>query len=162
MIAELTSWVRTLLILALIGNLVDWILPAGGFRKYAGLVVGLVLTVAVLGPVAQMVGRLGAGSAVANWFRNKSGPALGQVISRQQAAEVEAVLDALPGVVTATVAIRDHRAAVVVRTTGTASANLTMVARRAVEEVMSMPGDRIEVRVVESGKATEGRGRTGS
>jgi hypothetical protein len=151
-IGALGGWVRTLIALALLANVVDWLMPPGELRRYAALVAGLVMTAALVGPVAGLVKGLGQGGEIGRWLGVVGGPPLGAVIARQQAAEVEAVVETLPGVDTATVRTRHGMTLVRIRVQGHVAAGLREAAQAAVEEVMTVPAERVRI-VVESGAA---------
>jgi stage III sporulation protein AF len=158
--AAVGAWVRTLLVLALVGNIVDWVLPGGSLRKYAALVVGLLLVAAILGPAVRLVAGVGRGHNLGDWLGTTAGPPLGQVLRRQEAAEVETVMDTLPGVAHTAVRRDGGRLTVTVAAgaSGRDRAALAQAARQAVEEVMSWPGDRVTVRVVGSGGSSRLKG----
>ncbi|MCR1352975.1 stage III sporulation protein AF, partial [Acidithiobacillus ferrooxidans] len=59
MIALIGHWVRSLIIIVLLGNLADFVLPKGDLKKYAGLVVGLVLLLAMVSPVWSLIHQVG-------------------------------------------------------------------------------------------------------
>ncbi|CAM3242609.1 stage III sporulation protein AF [Sporolactobacillus spathodeae] len=48
------SWVSQLVVLVLFAVILELLLPSGGFQKYVKLVIGLVLIVALLGPVIKL------------------------------------------------------------------------------------------------------------
>ena len=145
MIAALGGWVRTLIALALVANVVDWLMPPGELRRYASLVAGLVMTAALVGPVAGVVRGLGHGGDIGRWLGLAGGPSLGAVIARQQAAEVEAVLESLPGVETAEVTTAHGTTLVRMTVQGRPTPGLRAAARAAVEEVMTVPAERIRI-----------------
>lgn len=51
------DWITNLTVIAILGALVDIILPNGSFRKYTGFIFGLVLLVMILQPLLQVVGQ---------------------------------------------------------------------------------------------------------
>jgi stage III sporulation protein AF len=157
-IASIGAWVRTLLVLALVGNLLDWVLPEGGMRRYASLVVGLVLTAAVVGPVSGLVNQVRQGASLEQWFRMSAGPPLGRVVERQRAWEVAAVMETLPHVIRAQVAEVSGvvEVSLQVGPHGDPRA-LRQAAVAAVEEVMSVPPERVRIRTLEQEKSGRGR-----
>ncbi len=52
----LKEWITGLAVIAILGVLVDLLLPSGAFRKYTGFIFGLVLLVFVLQPLLNLLG----------------------------------------------------------------------------------------------------------
>lgn len=152
MIPAVGAWIRTLLALVLLGNVVDWILPDSSLRRYASLVVGLVLLAAMVAPVWSFMHRSSALEPGGSWFSSASTGGLSRTVASQEVQEVSGVLDALPGVDSVQVQDRRGQVAVVLRVGARASvASLRQAAVSAAEEVMSVPGSRIHVTVIEGG-----------
>lgn len=54
------EWITGLTVIAVLGALVDILLPEGAFRKYTGFIFGLILLVLILQPLLRAMGSLGA------------------------------------------------------------------------------------------------------
>lgn len=52
----LKEWITGLTVIAILGVLVDLLLPSGAFRKYTGFIFGLVLLIFVLQPLLNLLG----------------------------------------------------------------------------------------------------------
>ena len=96
MTAAIAGWVRTLLALAVVGNVVHWVLPQGGLRRYAGLVVGLILLGAMVGPVWSLFTGIRRTAFV--YPGTRGGSRMIASLTREQDADVAMVLQRLPGV----------------------------------------------------------------
>lgn len=143
MIPGVSEWVRTLIVLALVATIMDWLLPAGDLKRYATLVAGLIILVALIGPVWGLVKGLSHGTA-GGWLSAPRPGHLQSLVRRQERQEVEAVVDALPGV--SDVLVSQSGSVVTVTVAGTAlSPGVAMAARAAVEEVMQLPAGRVRV-----------------
>lgn len=152
MIPAVAAWIRTLLALVLLGNVVDWVLPDSSLRRYASLIVGLVLLVAMVAPVWALIHKSSALGPGGRWVSTASPTGLSRSVASQEAQEVSGVLDALPGVDSVQIQERHGEVAVVVRVSPRASvASLRQAAMAAAEEVMNVPGSRIHVSVIEGG-----------
>jgi len=144
-ISAIAGWVRTLLALALVGNVAEWLLPAGSIRRQARLVVGLILLAALIGPVWHLM----LGASHASWaYPGGAGTATGADLVREEEADVELILDGLPTVRTARVQETGDVVTVTLTTAGPPPPSVTVAARDAVEEVMSTPADRVRVVVI--------------
>lgn len=144
MTAAIAAWVRTLVALALVGNVVDWVLPAGGLRRYAGLVVGLVLLGAMVGPVWTLFS--GIRKAGLEYPGSLRSAAMTASLNREQDADVAMVLGSLPGVERAAVG----RTAGVVTVTLTVSSPPRSLRRAALDTVEELTGLGVRsIRVVE-------------
>ncbi|MCL6563542.1 MAG: stage III sporulation protein AF [Firmicutes bacterium] len=93
------EWLRGLLVVVLLGNLAEWLLPRSDLRRYAGLVVGLFMLWVMVEPL------------VAGWQKleqlkvnpllpalNPSALSTDTLVAREQTQEVEAFMKTLPGV----------------------------------------------------------------
>lgn len=98
MTAALVAWVRTLIGLSVVGAVVDFVLPDGGVKRYAGLVVGLCLTAALVAPLAEWAAAFPRRFQVSTWWMEKPPASVNAALWRQQAHDVAAVLETLPGV----------------------------------------------------------------
>ncbi len=150
MIPGVAEWVRTLIVLALLATVMDWLLPQGDLKRYATLVAGLIILVALIGPVwglVQNVGRVGS----SRWLASPSPGHLHQLVTRQERQDVAAVVEALPGVESVAVEQTGERVRVdILGLRGVVLApGVRQAARAAVEEVMQVPGRQVTV-VVQS------------
>ena len=157
MIPGVAEWVRTLIVLALLATLMEWLLPVGDLKRYATLVAGLIILLALIGPVWGLVRGLARASA-SRWLGAGSPSHLGQLVRRQERQEVAAVIESLPGV--AGVAVTRHAAGVEVVVWGAHLApGVADAARAAVEEVMQVPAGQVHVMVQPA--QGYGKGRAG-
>jgi hypothetical protein len=124
MTAALVAWVRALIGLGVVGAVVDWVLPEGGVKRYAGLVVGLCLTAAIVAPLVRWTAAVPNAFALPTWWmaNPKSTTPVTAAIWRQQAQDVAAVLEALPGVRSVAVHAAARRPIVVAVTVAPADA----------------------------------------
>ena len=145
MISAIAGWVRTLLALALVGNVAEWLLPAGSIRRQARLVVGLILLAALIGPVWRLM----LGVSHASWvYTGGAGAAAGADLVREEEADVGLILASLPTVRAARVTEAGGVVTVTLTTAGPSPPSVAAAARDAVEEVMSTPAARIRVVVI--------------
>jgi hypothetical protein len=144
-IVHLATWVRTLLALALVGNVADWILPSGSIRRQAGLVIGLILLGAMVGPVWSLMSGV---RQMSLRYPGSAGSSVQAALVREEAADVTLVLESLPTVEGASVAQQGGGVAVVLEVSGAAPPGLAAAARDTVEEVMSIPGGHVRVTVI--------------
>jgi len=149
-IPGVAEWVRTLIVLALLATVMDWLLPQGDLKRYATLVAGLIILLALIGPVwglVQNVGRIGS----SRWLATPTPGHLHQLVARQERQEVAAVVESLPGV--ESVAVKQVGGRVRVDIRGFSGVSLppevSEAATAAVEEVMQVPGRQVTV-VVQS------------
>ncbi len=153
MIPGVAEWVRTLIVLALLATLLEWLLPVGDLKRYAALVAGLIILLALIGPVWGFVRGLTRAGA-SRWLGAGRPSHLAQLVRRQERQEVAAVIESLPGVAGAAVTRQPAGVEVVVwgarMPPGVADA-----ARSAVEEVMQVPAGQVHVMV----QPAPGRGR---
>lgn len=148
MIIHVSQWVRTLLGLVILGNVVDWALPDSGVRRYAGLVVGLVLLVALVGPLWTLMRQAGSAPNPKTWWGGGSPAHVHEMLARQRRNDVEAIVGALPGV--DKVDVQAHASGVLVRVRvhrRRLRSDVKQAAEAAVEEVMGIPPARIRVQV---------------
>ncbi len=97
--AHLSTWLRVLIVVVLLGNLVDFILPKGDLKRYGGLVVGLVLLAAVVSPLWTWMHHVGQSTSpyFANWTNTASG--FNQQVQSEELHQAEAIILNMPGVV---------------------------------------------------------------
>jgi len=154
--AAVFGWVKTLIALALVGNVLDWILPEGGIRRYAGLVVGLVLLGAMVGPAWSLFS--GVRRTAVGALGSQGTPAIRAALKREQDADVAIVLESLPGVIKASVDQSGHLVTVRLTVARDAPGSIRAAALNTVGEVMGV-GPR-SVRVVERTAALASPRRT--
>ena len=155
MIPGVAEWVRTLIVLALLATLMEWLLPVGDLKRYATLVAGLIILLALIGPVWGLVRGLARANAT-RWLGSSSPSHLGQLVRRQERQVVSAVVQSLPGV--DSVAVTAHPGGVRVVIWGALVApGVAAAARAAVEEVMQVPAGQVHVVVQPAPGHREGR-----
>lgn len=96
--AMVGGWVRTLIVIVLLGNLVDLLLPKGDLRRYAGLIVGLVLLAIMLRPLVEVLNWANRGHQTSAFSWVTSGPSLTSAIAQEERHQAEALVETLPGV----------------------------------------------------------------
>jgi len=97
--SSIAEWVRTLIVVVLLGNLVEFLLPKSDMKRYAGLVVGLVILAVMLAPVSRWVSALehaGTPLALASWTNTGSG--FRQVTINEELHQAEAIVLTYRGV----------------------------------------------------------------
>lgn len=96
--SSIAEWVRTLIVVVLLGNLVEFLLPKSDMKRYAGLVVGLVILAVMLAPVSRWVSALehaGTPLALESW--TNTGPGFRQVTINEELHQAEAIVLTYPG-----------------------------------------------------------------
>lgn len=126
------GWVKGIIVIVLIGNLAETLLPKGDLRRYAGLVIGLILLALMVGPMARLVSSLnGARAAPFAWV--DQGPSLTGEILAEETSQAEAMVETLSGVQRCRIALADGVATVTVEAgAGVAPATVHAVARQAI------------------------------
>lgn len=96
--AAIGDWVKVLIVVVLLGNLVDFILPKGDLKRYGGLVVGLVILATIVRPLWGWMHQLNGQVAVppASWTNTPSG--FNQVVEVEEMHQAEAIVLSMPGV----------------------------------------------------------------
>ncbi len=92
MVAMIGHWVRSLIIIVLLGNLADFILPKGDLKKYAGLIIGLVLLLAMVSPVWSIIHQLGKSRSSSAWLGVGTGQNLSVLVHSEQIDQAEAMV----------------------------------------------------------------------
>ncbi len=165
MIPGVAEWVRTLIVLALLATLLEWLLPVGDLKRYASLVAGLIILLALIGPVWSLIQGVSRPLA-SRWLQAARPSHLGQLVQRQERQEVAAVVESLPGV--EGVVVQSDAAGVRVLVSGQhLSPGVAQAAQAAVEEVMQVPARRVQVALqpgpnTAGGAGAEGRAGHGS
>lgn len=97
--AHVGTWLRVLIVVVLLGNLVDFVLPKGDLKRYGGLVVGLVLLAAVVSPLWTWLHHVGQSTSpyFASWTNTTSG--FNQLVQSEELHQAEAIILNMPGVV---------------------------------------------------------------
>lgn len=155
MTVAIFGWVKTLIALALVGNVVDWILPDGGVRRYAGLVVGLVLLGAMVGPVWSLFS--GIRKSAVEYPGSLRTPAMAAALNREEEADVAMVLESLAGVDRAEVSQRHGRVTVSLTVVPGAPTSIRTAAVDTVEEVMGAGKGSVQVVELETRSMRPGR-----
>lgn len=97
MLGWVGQWVKTLVIIVLVGNLAEFLLPKGDLKRYTGLVVGLVLLLAMVSPLTMIWHKL----PVSVPSLAATGPATGpwqETVLKEELQQAQAMVLALPGV----------------------------------------------------------------
>ncbi len=96
--AMVGGWVRTLIVIVLVGNLVDIVMPKGDLRRYAGLVVGLVILAVMIRPLSNAVSYVNRDHPVSAFSWVSRGPSLTGAIASEERHQAEAMVETVPGV----------------------------------------------------------------
>jgi len=142
--AMVGGWVRTLIVIVLIGNLVDIVLPKGDLRRYAGLIVGLILLAVMIRPLVGIVGWMNQSgrSQAFNWVAD--GPSLNGAIADEERHQTEAMVETITGVVDCQVQVLSSTdVGMVVRIKGKVSR--PVVKAMATQAVSVIMGDNIHL-----------------
>jgi stage III sporulation protein AF len=99
MLALIGHWVRSLIIIVLLGNLAEFMLPKGDLKKYAGLVVGLVLLLAMVSPVWGLIHQLSKTPLPSAWLGAGNGQGVEALIKEEQLDQAEAMVMSYQNVV---------------------------------------------------------------
>jgi stage III sporulation protein AF len=97
--ASLGQWLKVLIVVVLLGNLVEFALPKGDLKRYGGLVVGLVILAAVVSPLWGWLRSLNGQAAVlpsAGWTNSPTG--FSTVVEAEELHQAEAIIMSMPGV----------------------------------------------------------------
>lgn len=146
MLATVGTWVKSLLVVALLGNVVELVLPDGSFRRYAGLIVGLVLLAAILAPLRSFL----TGSTPIpqiNWQNPAGAASYHQLLNGEEVRSVEAVLDSYPGVTRVQLVLNGSQAEVTVWAEHPLGHNFTTYARGALQTMVSA-SVQVQIRVI--------------
>jgi stage III sporulation protein AF len=92
------QWVRTLLVVVLLGNLADFLIPKSDLKRYVGLVVGLVILAVMVEPLWSWMHALKSPEALANtpWTNTPTG--FQQVTLQEELRQAQAIVLTYPGV----------------------------------------------------------------
>lgn len=93
----LGNWLKVLIVVVLLGNLVDFILPKGDLKRYGGLVIGLVVLGTMITPLWGMMHDLhhGIADVPTSWTNTPSG--YSQVVSVEELHQACAIVLSMPG-----------------------------------------------------------------
>lgn len=96
--AAIGDWLKVLIVVVVLGNLVDFILPQGDLKRYGGLVVGLVVLVMVVSPLWTWMHQLGSQVTLppTNWTNSTNG--FDQVVQTEELNQAAAIVLSMPGV----------------------------------------------------------------
>ena len=98
MMGDLAGWLKTLIVVVLLGNLVDFILPKGDLKRYGGLIVGLVILAAVVSPLWAWLHQLGKNVSLPSSTWTNSVQGFSQVVSIEELHQAEAIVLSMPGI----------------------------------------------------------------
>ena len=144
MLAWVAQWVKSLVVIVLLGNVAEFLLPKGDLKRYAGLLVGLVVLLAMISPFGVMwrgvaVPTLnGAGTAASGSWQT--------AVAQEELSQARAMVMALPGV-TACQVRHPGSGAVAVSVTADGQQATTTLIRYAKAAVAVATGSQQPVRV---------------
>lgn len=95
---EIGAWVKSIIIIVLLGNLAEFLLPKGDLKRYAGLVVGLILLLNLVNPVWALLEHVRTLSFGASTLATASSDGLAQEIWGEELHQAEAMVLTYPGV----------------------------------------------------------------
>ncbi len=98
MMGDLGTWLKTLVVVVLLGNFVDFILPKGDLKRYGGLIVGLVILAAVVSPLWSWLHQLGKNVSLpaSTWTNSPAG--FNQVVTMEELRQAQAIVLSMPGI----------------------------------------------------------------
>lgn len=92
-------WLKAIAVVVLLGNVAEFLLPDSSIKRYAGLVVGLVLLIFMVRPLGQILAFVQhPGHAAVQMNSLTGGMSVQQLIKNEQNHEIEAMVKTLPGV----------------------------------------------------------------
>lgn len=125
------GWVKAIIVIVLIGSLAETLLPKGDLRRYAGLVIGLILLALMVGPMTKVVAWVN-GSRETPFAWVDTGPSLSGEILAEERSQAEAMVETVEGVRSCQIRVENGVATVVVEVTGhVAPATVRAVAKEA-------------------------------
>ncbi len=119
MVAVIGTWVKALIVIVLLGNLAEFVLPKGDLRRYTGLVVGLILLLAMVSPVWNILHGAHPSLIQQQLLGAPSSQGLGEVIRQEEWNQAQAMVLTYPGVTRCAIKESGGRLAVTVEVTGT-------------------------------------------
>ncbi len=99
MMTLIGHWVKSLIIIVLLGNLAQFVLPKGDLKRYAGLIIGLVLLLAMIAPAWGLIHRLENQPASMRLLGPGSSGNFQAVVQQEQIGQAEAMVLNYPQVV---------------------------------------------------------------
>lgn len=95
------DWLKVLIVVVLLGNLVDFVLPKGDLKRYGGLVVGLVILATIITPLwgwMHQLHRAGTNLGTQDGWTN-SPTGYTAVVSQEELHQAEAIVLSMPHVI---------------------------------------------------------------
>lgn len=96
MLPWIGHWIRSLVVIVLLGNLAEFLLPRGDLKRYAGLVIGLVLLAAMISPLTTIWHGLQVPSVT--WATTVSSGAWQTSVNQEELSQARSMILSLPGV----------------------------------------------------------------
>lgn len=109
MVAAIGTWVKALVVIVLLGNLAEFVLPKGDLRRYTGLVVGLILLLAMVSPVWNILHGARPTLIQQQLMGTPNPQGLHHVIQQEEWDQAKAMVLTYPGVTHATVQKRGSK-----------------------------------------------------
>lgn len=148
MMASLADWIKVLIVVVLLGNLVDFVLPKGDLKRYGGLVVGLVILATVVSPLWSWLHQTGKQGPIvqAGWTNSPTG--FNQVVQTEEIHQAESIVLSMPGVIQCQMSRQDDGRIIaqVQATNGPSRERLTHYVRSALKVTMGGTS-RVEVNI---------------
>ena len=98
MLAVVGTWIKSLVVIVLLGNLAEFLLPKGDLRRYTGLVVGLILLLVMVSPVWRFIQGAHVTAIQQELLGSGTGQNLNAVIRQEEWNQAEAMVLSFPGV----------------------------------------------------------------
>ncbi|MCL5116980.1 MAG: stage III sporulation protein AF [Firmicutes bacterium] len=94
--AAIGDWLKVLIVVVLLGNLVDFILPKGDLKRYGGLVVGLVILATIITPLWGWMRQVHSVATLrpSEWTNSSSG--FRTVVASEELHQAEAIVLSMP------------------------------------------------------------------
>lgn len=94
--AAIGEWVRVLIVVVLLGNLVEFVLPKGDIKRYGGLVVGLVILAVLVNPLWAWLHQVPRGMTLqsVSWTNTPIG--FQEVVQSEELHQAEAIVLSMP------------------------------------------------------------------
>ncbi|NMP21157.1 stage III sporulation protein AF [Sulfobacillus harzensis] len=112
------DWLKVLIVVVLLGNLVDYLLPKGDMKRYGGLVVGLVILAVMIHPLwgwMRQLHHVAQASDAAGWTNTPAG--YSTVVTTEELHQAEAIVLSMPHIASCQLTMEaDGRVGAVVQT----------------------------------------------
>lgn len=101
MLPWIGQWIRSLVVIVLLGNLAEFLLPRSDLKRYAGLVIGLVVLAAMISPLTTIWHGLQVPSVT--WASTVPSGAWQTSVDQEELHQARTMILSLPGVTACTI-----------------------------------------------------------